>query len=199
MNRGMPPKIAVWLVERFGSHYKNESLAGDLIEEFQQGESRWWVWRQVVIAIFVASLARFRRISLLPVLRLLLRIAIDAGVVLALCAVVDQSRRTHSAGDLLVTPNFMATISFLAATVAGACGLLIWMSRRERGTDVITKVVAAVAAITLGFGALTWAATTRAATTKAKAVAVAVAIQAVAVQAVATQDGAPSTPAAPRP
>ena len=44
-------KLAMWLLARFGVLERNESLAGDLLEERAAGRSRVWLWRQVVSAI----------------------------------------------------------------------------------------------------------------------------------------------------
>src|SRR4030095_16256717 len=44
-----PPLMATWLLEHIGR--KNPSLAGDLLEEYRQGRSVAWYWRQVLIAI----------------------------------------------------------------------------------------------------------------------------------------------------
>ena len=49
-----PPQFALWLLARLGSPYHAESLAGDLIEQYQQGRSRAWCWRQVLAAILYA-------------------------------------------------------------------------------------------------------------------------------------------------
>jgi hypothetical protein len=47
-----PPRIALWLLERFGP--VNEPLAGDLVEGFELTGSRLWFWRQVLAAILFA-------------------------------------------------------------------------------------------------------------------------------------------------
>jgi hypothetical protein len=54
MNARKPPKLAMYLLERFASPYHRESLSGDLIEQFQAGSSTCWVWRQVLSAILAA-------------------------------------------------------------------------------------------------------------------------------------------------
>jgi len=46
----------MYLLDRFGSPYHRESLAGDLIEQFREGRSTRWIWRQVLSAILTASL-----------------------------------------------------------------------------------------------------------------------------------------------
>jgi hypothetical protein len=48
-----PPALATWLVEHMVSGVNNEALAGDLLEQFGQGRSAGWYWRQVIAAIFV--------------------------------------------------------------------------------------------------------------------------------------------------
>jgi hypothetical protein len=40
-----------WLLERFGIPQRNESLMGDLMEEYSAGRSAFWLLRQVVNAI----------------------------------------------------------------------------------------------------------------------------------------------------
>jgi hypothetical protein len=56
MNCTPPPKSAIYLLTRFGSPYHRESLAGDLIEQFQSGRSTWWLWRQILSAILAARM-----------------------------------------------------------------------------------------------------------------------------------------------
>ena len=51
-----PPKLAMYLLDRFGSPYHRESLAGDLIEQFQNGRSTRWFWQQVLSAVLAARM-----------------------------------------------------------------------------------------------------------------------------------------------
>jgi exosortase/archaeosortase family protein len=53
MKSSEPPRLATWLLEHLAQRSKNEGLAGDLVEEFRQGRSVGWYWRQVLGAIVV--------------------------------------------------------------------------------------------------------------------------------------------------
>ena len=55
-----PPRLATWLLKRAGRHPNSESLAGDLIERYQNGRSAAWYWRQVLVAIGLGSLDEIR-------------------------------------------------------------------------------------------------------------------------------------------
>lgn len=59
------PATAAWLLERFYCGSRNDSLTGDLIEEYQGGRSRAWFWKQVLIAIVVSFSTEIRAHSLL--------------------------------------------------------------------------------------------------------------------------------------
>lgn len=47
MTRLTPPRLAVYLLQRF---IENEPLAGDLLEEFARRQSRLWLWTQIFVA-----------------------------------------------------------------------------------------------------------------------------------------------------
>jgi hypothetical protein len=53
MSAGRPPSVATSLLKRLGPSERNESLVGDLLEEFQSRGSRTWYWKQVLAAIAV--------------------------------------------------------------------------------------------------------------------------------------------------
>lgn len=44
-----PPKLAAALLKRLGPG--NDALAGDVLEQFKEGRSRLWLWRQVLGAV----------------------------------------------------------------------------------------------------------------------------------------------------
>jgi hypothetical protein len=51
MKRIEPPATATWLLEHFSPGKRNEALAGDLLEEFQNGRTAGWYWSQVLGAV----------------------------------------------------------------------------------------------------------------------------------------------------
>ncbi len=55
MRARTPPRLATWLLEHCGSGYQAESLAGDLLEEFQHGRSDLWYWKEVAVSILFAG------------------------------------------------------------------------------------------------------------------------------------------------
>ena len=60
MTSAEPPKAATWLLRRFGSSPKNDSIIGDLTESYRQGRSRIWCWRQVMIVIISGAFTEIR-------------------------------------------------------------------------------------------------------------------------------------------
>jgi hypothetical protein len=47
------PRLAVWMLSRILRGRRSEALIGDLAEEYRQGRSRTWYWRQALWAIVV--------------------------------------------------------------------------------------------------------------------------------------------------
>ena len=50
-----PPRLAAWLLKRFASGYRSDSLSGDLLEEYQTGRTPGWYWREVIAALLVSA------------------------------------------------------------------------------------------------------------------------------------------------
>jgi hypothetical protein len=63
MRSSKPPALATWLVEHAVRGGNSEALAGDLLEQFSQGRSAGWYWRQVVSAIIVGWSKEFRTLG----------------------------------------------------------------------------------------------------------------------------------------
>jgi hypothetical protein len=78
-----PPRVATWLLHHLGPRYHGDSLAGDLFEEYQQGRSRTWYWRQVIVAVGIGRALRFAvmlpRLAASALVRLLIVTALTAG------------------------------------------------------------------------------------------------------------------------
>jgi hypothetical protein len=72
------------LLDRFGSPYQRESLAGDLIEQFQKNRSATWVWREVLLAILIARLRTIHswRSGAKTILRIINAIMLAAAIAL---------------------------------------------------------------------------------------------------------------------
>lgn len=56
MKSSRPPVLATKLLERLVSGPFAEALRGDLIEQYRQGRSPSWFWRQVLIGVFASVL-----------------------------------------------------------------------------------------------------------------------------------------------
>jgi hypothetical protein len=53
MRAAEAPRLATWLLNHSEPADRNEALIGDLAEQYRQGRSRSWYWRQVVIVVLV--------------------------------------------------------------------------------------------------------------------------------------------------
>lgn len=50
-----PPRLATWILKRFGSTSIDDALVGDLFETYQTRYSPFWYWQQVTAAIVVGA------------------------------------------------------------------------------------------------------------------------------------------------
>jgi hypothetical protein len=161
MTNRVPPRIATWLLERLGPGYRNESLAGDLFEEYQQDRTQAWYWRQVIVAICIGramSLSRwFPRLAASALLRLLT----EAAGVLGAIALAQQFR--HACAP----PQFASLVVLLAGI--GLClslGFYVLLSRGSafrrtsapRKNTPVRGLMSVFAVTALSAGTLTWAA-----------------------------------------
>jgi len=51
MTSKQPPRIAAWMLKHFGCGTNNDSVLGDLAEQYLQKDSAMWYWRQAMKAI----------------------------------------------------------------------------------------------------------------------------------------------------
>lgn len=73
-----PPQLATWLLNKCGSPYHGDSLAGDLSEQYREGRSRVWYWKQVIAAILIARVRAIRTMPWAAVRRIVSRqLALD--------------------------------------------------------------------------------------------------------------------------
>jgi hypothetical protein len=62
-----PPRLANWVLDRFGVAASNEGLMGDLTEEYASGRSGLWYWKQTMAAVIVTVSRTVRREPLLVI------------------------------------------------------------------------------------------------------------------------------------
>jgi hypothetical protein len=140
--------------------YRSESLAGDLIEQYLQGRSRAWFWKQVLQAIIAARVRRVRLSGWNAAQRVLGRVCMDAAAVLAVIAIVTELRRSHSLQDVLSSTSLLMLSALLAVASLGL-RLSLWPRTPWRRRAVASRVLALFAAVALGVGTLAWADTLR--------------------------------------
>src|SRR5580692_5996302 len=161
MSERVPPKLALWMLEHWGSAYHREALAGDLIEQYQEGRSRAWCWKQVCVAILAARARAVRQMPWTAACRMLSRLLAEVAAVLALTVIVDQARRTHSPAQML-TQSFVGTIALLLTMAMVGLLISIRAGKRRRTPAAINALMLVFGVIALGLGTITWADTLRA-------------------------------------
>jgi MFS family permease len=156
----VPPGLALWFLEHWGSPYHRESLAGDLIEQYREGRSKAWCWKQVAVAVWVARGQFIRSLPWSVAGRVLSRLLAEIAAVLALAVIMDQVRRTHSVAQMM-TQTFVGTVIALIATALVAFLISVRPDRRKRRHAAINALMLVFGVIALGLGTLTWADTLR--------------------------------------
>jgi hypothetical protein len=155
-----PPKLALWLLKHCGSPYHSESLAGDLIEQYREGRSRGWCWRQVTVAIVTARGRYVRSMPWTATCAMLSRLFAEVAAVLALTVIVDQARRTHSLAQMM-TQSFIGTLAVLTTMAMVAFLISIRAHGRKQTHAAINALMLVFGVVALGLGTITWAATLR--------------------------------------
>ena len=54
------PRAATWFLNRFGPNTEDESVFGDLSEQYQRGRGSIWYWRQVLSIVYMGLFREFR-------------------------------------------------------------------------------------------------------------------------------------------
>ncbi len=160
MMRGHPPRVATWLLQRLAAGWHSESLEGDLIEQYAQGRSRLWYWRQVAMAIVLARSHAFRARTWITTIRVFFRLLTELVVVLGAVSIIDQSRRAHDWQDML-SPTFIATMTVLITIALAALWLTVKLLKWKQSHGPINLLIMFFAVAALGVGTLSWASATR--------------------------------------
>jgi hypothetical protein len=95
MSGRTPPRLAAWLVKHFGPAYHRESLVGDLQEEYQNGRTPAWYWRQAGSALLIRGTRLFRVRLPKFVLNVVLRALIEIGIIGGGIALAQSSVPHH--------------------------------------------------------------------------------------------------------
>jgi hypothetical protein len=156
MSERMPPKLASWILKHCSSPFHGESLEGDLFEQYQEGRSRTWYWKQVTAVIWVAGGRLLRNLPWNGTARLLSRGLVEVAAVLGALVIADRARRTASIAEMM-SPTFVCTLTVLLAVAAVGVLTSIWARRRRRQERAISALMLAFGAVALSAGALTWA------------------------------------------
>jgi len=124
MSPRKPPRLASWLLNGSGFARQNPPLAGDLLEEFGNGRSAGWYWRQTAVVILTGLM---RRASLRR--RLLTAYAIGWAAETAIAFALWRShvpRQFHPSGSeaaaVLIFRGSVAVV--LIALAGGLFGLV---------------------------------------------------------------------------
>jgi hypothetical protein len=155
-----PPPLALWLLRHWGSAYHRESLEGDLIEQYREGRSCIWYWRQVAAAILIAQGLSLRALPWAAITRVLFRCLAEAAALIAVLAVADRARRTHSFAELM-SGGFVRTLAVLAAVASISVLVLVRTQKRRRAHALVNTLMLLFGVIALGVGTLTWAQSAR--------------------------------------
>ncbi len=122
MKASQPPILATRLLEMLASGPHGDALAGDLIEQYRQGRSAAWYWRQVLLAILVGLVKD----------RVLGGMAILGSSLALLLIIVSVGRHPASLGSgLLITD-----IGLLSGY--GAFSAWAWRQRRPQLRHALT-------------------------------------------------------------
>ena len=117
MKTPQPPKLATWLLERLVPGPHGDALVGDLVEQYRQGRSGSWYWRQVLVTI-ISGLAKDR---------MLRGAAVLGALLVLLLMIISVIRHPSSLGTGLFAMDITLLTGYGAFSVWGC---------RQRGPSV---------------------------------------------------------------
>jgi hypothetical protein len=129
MNASQPPRFGRLILERLGP--RNDSIVGDLTEEWHAGRSALWYWRQVVVAVafqIVADARQHWTVVVRGVLTGLLVLYALGWIVTAVTAVLTWLMLLHPSGVILM----QFQVGFLIQMANSFCGSVVagWVIAR---------------------------------------------------------------------
>jgi hypothetical protein len=167
-----PPRIAAWLLKHLGPSYRNESLAGDLFEEYQLNRTPAWYWRQVAAAICIGRAMGLRKIvrAVVAVPRFAvsatLRFSIEAAALIGSLALAEQVRRTCPVGGTADIGWIISVVAGIALCFSVGAYVLFCIPPALRrhsasgGSATVKRLMGVFAITALSAGTLTWAGST---------------------------------------
>jgi hypothetical protein len=158
-----PPALALWLLRHLGPRYRNESLEGDLFEQYQQEANRSWYWQQTIVAMMLAAANWVRTRLVRIVATSSLRLLTEAAALLGALVLTQQFQQVCAARNLM-DPTLLVTIAATIALVASVSfylSLCVGRFRRDRcarrQAPPYRRMLAAFLVTALSAGTLTWA------------------------------------------
>jgi hypothetical protein len=145
MRSAQPPAMATRLLERLGSDPMHEALVGDLVEQYRQGRSRAWFWRQALAAVLRRTVTDVRGHKLLA----LRALAIGWGLYFALSFPVNYASGRirfpimawfNRNGESSFATFFWATRLPSTLLVYAACFAVGWLVARLHRGQALTMV-----------------------------------------------------------
>jgi hypothetical protein len=155
--------MATWLVEHLGPDYRNESLAGDLFEEYQWDRTRAWYWRQTFVAVCIGRAASVRKWLPQLAASALLRFLTEAAGLLGIMALSQQFRQACASEWML---DFASLVGLLAGIglcvslgfyISLALGSTFRSASGSRRSAPLKGLLSVFTVTALSAGTLTWA------------------------------------------